>query len=740
MALDISENARFILETVTRPGYKALNAPDLYEALCREAEMTLDAFAEALNELEDNAMIVYLKKGRIAPPEGNGFVTGVFRSHAKGFGFVVPDDDDRKRMGDLYIAPENTMGALNGDTVLTAVTRREGSAEGKGGEGRITRIIRRGMETVIGTLRILPSSGRHRSSMCVVVPDDRNLNFTIEVSGRLEDENGAVDVPAGTKVEAEITEYPPAAMPYDAYGHLIVRGRIVSAFGESGSAGANYTAILHSFGITDGFEPYVETDAARAAATGLDAGSPPETRMDLRSRFIMTIDGADAKDLDDAISVERTADGGYLLGVHIADVSAYVHPGSAVDAEAFKRGTSVYFADRVVPMLPAVLSNGCCSLNAGEDKLTLSAMITLDSRGDILSCTPAESIIRSSIRGVYSEFNDLVERRGESPFAGKYAMLLQDGRLDTMLALYHLLDAKSRARGALELETVEAKIIVEDGVPVDIVKRTRGVGEMLIEQFMLCANTAVAEWLFWQDMPCVYRIHEDPSPEKIAAFSLFAHNLGLDITPLRAKKIYSSALGQVLEQAKENGYGTTVSYVLLRSLMKARYSASPSPHFGLAIDKYCHFTSPIRRYPDLAVHRIVKAVLHGEAADSEPYQALCHFAENAAEVSSDNEQRSVAAERAIEDMYKAFYMRGKIGETFPGIISSVNTFGFFVELDNTCEGLVPIASLNGYYEYNERRMTLSCGRSLFALGDKVMVRVEDADVIARRITFSLAEE
>lgn len=683
---------------------------ELYTLLIGDDATQYDPFYKALGALEKEGELVYTKKGKIMAVKYSGVTKGIFRASARGFGFVTPDGFAEK-VNDIFISRDNTMDAIDGDTVLVIPSKHRYGG-GQSAEGKITRIIDHGLKVFTGTLLAARGRGRTRPHF-YVVPDNKRHNIDVVI-----ERSCLGGAQTGDKVEVEIVKYPTARYPGT--------GRIVTVFGESDSLLANYNAVLHSNGINTLFPKEV-----LEAADALEKSDiTPEGRLDLRDKTIFTIDGRDAKDLDDAISVEKTEDG-YILGVHIADVSNYVTEGSAIDGEAFARGTSVYFADKVVPMLPKALSNGICSLNAGVDRYTLSAFVTLDKRGEIVEVDVKESIINSKIRGVYSELNDVIEKKEESEFFEKYRPVYTDA-LPLMLELYEILEKKSAKRGALDIETTEAKIIVNEfNEPTDIVKIQRGVTEMLIEQFMLCANEGVANWLSWREMPCVYRIHENPDPEKMHSFELFAHNLGLNTAPLRSKTLHPTALRRVLGEAKEKGLDGILSGILLRSLMKAKYSSSCSPHFGLAIEKYCHFTSPIRRYPDLATHRIIKKVLRNEITDKNlgKYTA---FATQAAICSSENEVKAQTAEREIEDLYKTVYMMGYVGETFKGVITSVTSFGFFVELDNTCEGLVPIASLDGYYTFDERSYTLSDGVNRFSLGMEVEVVIEDVDIITRK--------
>ncbi len=691
---------------------------------------TYDLFALAVEELEKKGTICLTKKGKIIRAEDSGYLTGVFRTTSRGFGFLIQEN------GDVFISHDDAHGAMNGDRVQVSLRKSGGEHR----EGEVVRVLEHALTEFVGTVRIkregAPSRNvavkkgkkhkpvpRKTTTRITVIPDDPKLTFKAELLPA--QANGAKD---GDKVLVKITKYP------DGSRSKYAGGKVLRIFGETGSREANYAAVLHENGIKLTFDEDTLTEA-RAIVPGCEIGN----RLDLREKTIFTIDGADAKDFDDAISIDRDGDG-YILGVHIADVSHYVTPGSALDREAMKRGTSVYFTDKVVPMLPEELSNGVCSLNLDSDKYALSALIRINPNGDILEAEFRETVIASKVRGVYSEINDVIENGQESEYYGKYAFLMDD-TIPVMLELYEKLLNKSRRRGSLELETAESVILLgEDGMPVDIVARERGVSERMIEQFMLAANEAAASWLTSMELPCVFRIHEEPSSEKVQAFAEFIHNLGLDVRPLNRRKILPSSYRDVAVEAAGKGLSSVVTPIMLRSLMKAKYSSARAPHFGLGCELYCHFTSPIRRYPDLAVHRIMKAALHGEI-NGETLAKYESFAHRAAEESSENELRALNAERDIEDLYKALFMADKVGCKFEGIISSVTSFGMFAELANTCEGLIPINSLRGWYDFDEksRRLIGEKGKT-FALGQRVFIRVEHVDVIARKIEFSLADE
>ena len=449
------------------------------------------------------------------------------------------------------------------------------------------------------------------------------------------------------------------------------------------------------------------------------------------SPLAFTMDSASAKDLDDAVSIEKT-EKGFLLGVHIADVSEYVLPKTPLDAAAMERGTSVYFADRVVPMLPPALSNGACSLNAGEDKAVLSAYLEIDAEGEILSCRLARGVMRSRVRGVYSEINDVLEKGDRSPFFEKYEAVFPS--LLLMREAADVLTKRAQRHGALDFEAPAAYIVLDDeGMPADILPVLRGESERLIEEFMLTANRGVATLLHERGFPCVYRVHEAPVPEKLSDFLTYAHNLGLSTAHIKEGKVTAKELSLLLAEAEEKGLLRAVSYPLLRAMAKAKYSAEAHGHFGLSFPLYCHFTSPIRRLSDLATHRIVKAVL----LDGEAPEKYARYAARAAEAATEAELRALSAEREIDALYKALYLSRHIGEEYDATLSSVTSFGAFAELSNTAEGLLPIEELPGYFTYDEDALALRSSKFSLRIADRVRVKVERVDIPNRRAVFSL---
>lgn len=640
-----------------------------------------------------------------------------FSDSGRGFGFAVITEGDGVGSEDLYIAPEDTRGAMTDDIVLVHRFRRGEAGYTRGNEGEVTKILERANTEIVGTFTMHGALGTVR-------PDNDKLHALVHVSGA-----DIGEARTGDKVAVRIHSFPNRRRGDDVF---VLAGCVTAVFGKAETREANYAAILHKNGIPTEFPDEVIWEAEDSAARKID----PAGRTDFCDLPTLTIDGADAKDLDDAISLEKTADG-WRLYVHIADVSHYVPEGGAIDREAYKRGTSVYFVDKVVPMLPVALSNGACSLNGGEVRYALTAIIDLDREGNPTAYDFKKSVIRSDVRGVYSEVNDIFENGHESPYAQKYAGVLP--MLTDMHELYGILKTAADKRGQLSLESVEAKFILDEkGIPTDIVARTRGIGEMMIEQFMLAANVAAATFLSSRSQPCLYRIHPDPMPDKMRSFAIFAHNMGLDASGI-GEGVSPHRLSEVLAEAEEKHIAECVSGVMLRSLSKAKYSENAAPHYGLALKLYAHFTSPIRRYPDLFVHRAITSVLTGSRRPAHPAES--------ARVSSEAELRAVTAERGIEDLYMAQYASFHIGEEYAAEITSVCSFGVFARTDKLFEGLIPIEALFGRGarpDFDEDAHTLR-GRvggeiRSYRLGDKITVRVENADVPAGQIDFSLAGE
>ncbi len=651
-------------------------------------------------------------------PEATVRIEGIFSASERGFGFVTADKKYEIN-DDIFIPARFCGGAFSGDRVAISVKKKALKYKNESqfhAEGEVVEILERGVTAFCGTLTIDTRLIGRRFSPYRVIPDNPKLSFDAEV-------DDIMDIPLGNKVEVRLIDYGTDRRP--------PKGEIIRDLGKTLSLGANYESILAEQGIRTEFP----IEALRCAEEAAKEPISVSGREDLRDRIIFTIDGEDAKDLDDAISLEKTTDG-YILGVHIADVSHYVRYGTPTDKEAFARGTSVYFIDKVVPMLPKCLSNGACSLNADTDKYTLSAFVSLGKNGELRSCEVKNGLIRSRVRGVYSEVNDLFEKKSKSKFYKKYKEVYKT--LGDMYALFKILEKNAKMRGVLELESAEARFMLdENGAPLEIIRRERGEAEKMIEQFMLAANEAVARHMSARGLPCVFRVHDEPSEEKLTSYKAFLQNVGLSTLPLRQKKLSVSAFAPILWEAAERGIENVVSRVTLRAQMKAKYSEVRNDHFGLALSYYCHFTSPIRRYPDLSVHRILKyAMENGEESAKKRY---AKFAAESAAASSDNELKALNAERDIEDLYKVIFMEKEVGKEFDGVISSVTSFGIFCELENTCEGLIPTESLGEGFFYSESTQTLSHGKVQYRLGQPLRIRIVEANVLRRRIYMELVD-
>lgn len=682
------------------------------------------------------------------PPKKNTIkkIQGTFSYSGRGFGFVVPDEEFAgDGFADVFISPKDTAGAMTGDHVTVNVL---GISEKGSPEGVVT-AVEPSVKTIIGTLHVVAPQGRYEG-YSYVVPDNKRVGVNIYIpdedvrSADAHDMEKVEVVPHGEEAftrTRSITVRGPSDMPY-----FDTKGKISKVFGSALTRDANYSAVLYQSGIRTEFDPVVLADAERAAAEPLTLGK----REDLRGKLILTIDSASAKDLDDAVSLEKI-DGGWILGVHIADVSNYVRQNTPVELEARLRGTSVYFTDKVVPMLPEILSNGVCSLNAGEDKYALSAEMTLDENGNRKSTRVFKSMIRSTVRGVYDEVND-IWNNPESPYREKYAPVL--AMLEDMHAMYEKLSALQEARGVMELEDCEPVIIVdENSMPIDIIKRERGDAEKMIEQFMLQANMGVAEVLRSLDLPCLYRVHETPSDEKRTNFITFAHNVGLNTSHAADAEdahALSTALMEIMNEARDKGIEESVSEMMLRAMMKAKYQAVCLPHFGLGAETYCHFTSPIRRYPDTFVHTVITTVLEntdlrqldfGTTIEHMPHAVtdLKDVAEERGSSSTECEIVALNAERDIEDLYMALYMQPKLGEVFDVKVSSVIRSGMFVQCDNLVEGFIPAITLPNS-KTNPEMMTLYYGNKKYELGTPLKAKLVDTDIPTRKITFALVEE
>ncbi|MDE6869059.1 MAG: ribonuclease R [Clostridia bacterium] len=650
-----------------------------------------------LRELEKEGKIIHDRKGHLCTPKQAGVFSGTVRGNARGFAFVEPDDKEKFK-GDFFIPPHSLFGAYDGDKVKAAPVK--GTAD----EAYIVEITERGRTQVVGVFMIEGGFG-------VMQPDDSKLP---EIAIPLDLSKNAKD---GDKVLCEITSYPQNRMP---------NGKVIEVLGEGGNFAVEVLSIIRAHGLYSEFPEEVihEAEKASSAAIVIDG------RRDLREKLIFTIDGADTRDIDDAVSLEYK-DGKYILGVHIADVSNYVKYRSAVDNEAYARGTSVYFPDAVLPMLPKSLSNGACSLNEGEDRYAMSCVMIFDERGNRLDYEIFESVIKSRRKMTYSAVTAICN--GEKTACNDYADLIETVALMQKLCL--IMESRRDAAGNVNLDVREAKIYTDASGKIVIPDYERTISERIIEQFMISANEAVAEFMAKRGIPCLYRIHEVPSPEKVSTLVSFLKDLGIN-AKLDADDTAPADFQRILKSAENKPYFSVINKVMLRCMQKARYAEENRGHFGLASSCYCHFTSPIRRYPDLFVHRALKEVLRGGNG--------LKFKDSAKQAGidcSECERNADEAEREVDDLYKLEYMTERIGEEYDATVSGVTNFGVFCELKNTVEGLIPLEYLpEDNYEFFGEKFLLKGRRNSYRLGDKLKIRVDGCDFGRKRVTFSIAQE
>ena len=659
-----------------------------------------------LDELMISGKIFQNDGGRYGTSEQLGLVFGKLVGNERGFAFLVQENAEDKE--DLFIPKKYLRGALHGDTVLAELSP---VSFGEREEAKIVKILSRGFDKIVGTFRRDRRAG-------YLLPDEKK--FSTEIYIPLSD---CSHIKSGVKAVAKITSYPLGRTP---------GGQIIEVLGDEDDFFAEELSIIRAYRLDKKFPERVEKEAKAQAARPITQAELA-TRRDLRETLLFTIDGEDTRDIDDAISLEKT-DEGYLLGVHIADVSHYVFPRSALDEEAFERGTSVYFPDRVLPMLPRPLSNGICSLNEGEDRLALSCLMHVDGQGRVKHSEIVESVIRSRHKMTYTQITKLLE--GDKALRNKYADIAET--VDLCAELTHILQEKRAKKGSVSLDVKEAKILFDENTgEITIPDYERAFSYQIIEAFMVLANETVAEYMHALDAPFIYRVHEKPTEEKAAAFRAFAQTLGLTAR-FQADDVKPYDYRNLLKSAENLPSYSVLNRVMLRSMQKARYSAENKGHFGLASDCYCHFTSPIRRYPDLCIHRVIKEVLHG--GYEQAVQTYGAFMPHAAEQSSERERRAADAERDVDDLYKAMYMSERIGEQFEGVISGVTAYGLFVELANTVEGFVPIESLLGNFTFDADKFRLIGTHESFTIGESVLIKVIDVDFYRRRAEFRLLEK
>lgn len=660
---------------------------------------------EVLDALLADGKIQLSKRGRYSKAETKT-VVGTFTSHAKGFGFVSVED----REEDIFIGENDTGDAFLGDTVEVAL---KGKNSGKRQEGVVVKVLAHTITEVVGTFEKSKNFG-------FVVPD--NQRITCDIFIPLERTKGAV---TGHKVVAEITDY--------GKGRKNPEGKITEILGHRNDPGTDILSIIKAYQLPTEFPERVMNQAERVAKPVSEADR--QGRLDLREEVCVTIDGEDARDLDDAVSVRREGDN-YILSVHIADVTNYVQENSTLDREAYERGTSVYLVDRVIPMLPHTLSNGICSLNAGEDRLALSCIMTIDPKGKIIGHTIAETVIRVTRRMSYTSVKKILEDADPAE-CKEYEDLVP--MFQEMAELARLLRKRRRKRGSIDFDFPETKILLDEkGRPTDIRPYDRNTATKIIEDFMLAANETVAADYFWQAQPFVYRTHENPDTEKMQKLGLFIQNFGYSLH-LGGDEVHPGEIQKLLDKIEGTPEEALISRLTLRSMKQAKYSTDCTGHFGLAAKHYCHFTSPIRRYPDLQIHRIIKENLRGRlnGIRTEHYETILP---EVAKHSSEMERRADEAERETEKLKKVEYMEQHIGEVYEGVISGITNYGLYVELPNTIEGMVHVNALEGdYYEYDDNTYEMRGQHSgtVYRLGQKVGIRVKDVDRLCRTIDFVL---
>lgn len=679
----------------------------VFELEERLGTSNLEELLLVLHEMEIEASVYHTNKDKYMIFEDSHMKKGKLHANKKGFGFVDVDDLEE----DIYISADHINGALHGDLVIVEITSKKNLDRL---EGRIVKVLKHEQNSYVGEINFTDDIG-------TVTLDDNKIN--LEVLIKKENSMNAVD---GHKVVIKIIK---------PIRNNKTEGEVIKIIGHKNDPGVDILSICEKYNINSSF-PQEVIDELKALPMEVKA-EDFKGRRDLRNEKIFTIDGADTKDVDDAISIDILANGNYQLGVHIADVSYYVKEGSAIDKEAMDRGTSVYLVDRVIPMLPHELSNGICSLNPDVDRLAISCVMEFNDSGKLVTYEIFESVINSKKKMTYKDVNDILE--GKKTPSGYESFVLE---LQRMKDLSTILRKSKLKRGYLDFDVDEAKILVdENGKPTDIVLRDRGIGENMIEDFMIAANECVASHIFYLNLPFIYRIHEYPKEEKIRSFLSFVSNLGYQV-PGNIKDNKPTTVQRLLDFLHDKEEFKILSSLLLRSMQKAVYFPENKGHYGLASPCYTHFTSPIRRYPDTTVHRLLRTYLFQHDVSQ---KTLSHWQEKLLYVSdwsSSKERASIGCEREVEDMKMAEYMEDHIGEEFEGMISSVMSFGMFVQLDTMVEGLVPIRSMNDYFVFDEEKMTLVGERSKvrYTIGERLLIKVVAASKEAKIIDFEIIKK
>jgi len=699
-----------ILDYFKESGTRPLSVNELEEIFGMSQSDDFKELVKTLNELEYAGQLVRTRKNRFGLPEKMNLIRGKIEMNKKGFAFLIPEDENEQ---DIYIHSSDLSSAMNNDMVIVRIEKK--GARDNRPEGVVIRILERANQQIVGTFEDSHEFG-------FVVPDDQRIPNDIFIP-----KNKTKGAVTGHKVIVDISNYPE--------GRKSAEGEVVQILGHKNDPGVDILSIIYKHGIKMDFSDDVLDQAERTP----DAISEEDVtgRRDLRGEMIVTIDGADAKDLDDAVRVEKLDNGIFLLGVYIADVTHYVTEGSAIDKEAHERGTSVYLVDRVIPMIPHRLSNGICSLNKGEDRLAIGCEMEVDKRGIVVAHEIFEAVIRTAERMTYKDVNKILVDKDEATRKKFEALVPGFERMEELAAI---LRKKRMKRGAIDFDFKEAQVLVdEEGKATDVVIRERSTGERLIEEFMLCANETVAEHFHWMDVPFIHRIHESPDEAKLEHFFEFLAGLGY-VVKGTANDVHPLELQKVLERVKGKKEEMVISKLMLRSMKQAKYDPASVGHFGLSTEFYTHFTSPIRRYPDFTVHRLIRTyLLHGDLTDKTLRKWKKHLPD-IAKHTSEMERAAVDTEREVDDLKKAEYMSDKIGEEYTGIISSVTSFGLFVELENTVEGLVHVSyMIDDYYHFSERHHALigEMTGKVYRIGEEVNVKVTNVNIDEHSIDFVL---
>ena len=704
----MEDRKKIILEFMQDKDYIPMKAKEIAMIL-KVPKQEYNQFLEVIEKLEQEYKIQKNRKNRYRISEKT-YYEGVYRKSQKGFGFVMLEN----KQEEIYISKDNSLNALNGDRVLIEITEEKNKL--KSAEGKIAKILKHEKDTVVGIFQ-------NNKNFGFVVPDDKNFGTDIYISKK--DFGKARN---NHKVLVKITKYPQEGKKAE--------GKIVEVLGNVNQAGVDMLSLIKEYKLPAKF-PDLVVEEAKKCGNKVDKKDIPN-RVDLRDKIIFTIDGEDAKDLDDAVRVEKLPNGNYKLEVHIADVSYYVKENSLLDQEALIRGTSIYMLGRVIPMLPRELSNGICSLNAGEDRFTLSCIMEINQDGQVVSSEVYKGIINVTERMTYTDVQKILNDSDKNVLE-KYKQYIQEFK--NMEELAKILKNRRLQNGYLNLDIPESKIDLDiDGYVQNISKYETTFAHEIIEQFMLTANETIAEKFFWLQAPFIYRVHEEPDLEKVNELNKFLFNFGLKIKANK-ENIYPKEFSKILEQIKGKEEEKVISNLILRTLKVARYESENKGHFGIASKYYCHFTSPIRRYPDLFIHRIISKYLEDNyVVNNKWIEEHQNKAEDGAKQSSEREKVATQVEREAQDIKKAEYMESRIGEEYEGIVSSITQFGMFVELPNTVEGLIRFENLgNEYFIYDEQKKTLIGERTnkIYKIGDKVKIKVTNANKLLRQIDFEI---